>query len=135
MADNPNRDPVERLTDALVADLLSLSDAELLADGDREGERDAAVSRAVIAGALIRIAAGRPGKERNASRSGEHSDRRPGRDAAGLFKRVKHNDHGRLKELTLAARNGGGLSSRELEEIVRDLRELGAFGDNDPEGE
>ncbi len=133
MADNPNGDPVARLTDALVDDLLSLSSAELLADADAEGERDAAVARAVIAGVLIRIAADQPGKKSNASRWGEHSDRQPGFDAGELCKRVKRNGHGRWKELTLAARNGGELSSRELQEIVRDLRELGAFGDDDPE--
>jgi hypothetical protein len=135
MADTPNDDPMARIADALVADLLSLSDAELLADAEGDVERDAAVSRAIIAGALVRLAGSRPSKANDASPLGGHPVRRPGFDVAKLLQRVVGNDVGPPHELTLAARNGNGLSSREFEEIVRDLDELGAFENGDSQAD
>jgi hypothetical protein len=130
-------DPEVRLTDALVADLLSLSDGELLtelAEDEVDPERDAATSRAVIAAALIRLAVEKTGNASDAASSGNRPIRSTPipTDAANLLNRVVGND-GLASELTLAARNGRGLSGRELEDIVRDLHELGAFGANDPQ--
>jgi len=129
MADSLNESPEFRLADALVADLMNLSTTELLAEfSDEEGEADAAVSRAIIARVLIGLAGGRhalvtrakPPVGRGAKIASEQSE---------FPKRIAVNDD--KWELTLAARNGDGLSSRELQEIINDLRELGAFKDDD----
>jgi hypothetical protein len=119
MAENVRNDPAARLAEALVADLLKLSDAELLDELGEAGadpERDASAARAMIAAALIRTA-----------RVG--SGRAPKARATQLAPaNIASNDDGLANELTLAARNGRGLSSRELQDIVENLRELGALG-------
>jgi hypothetical protein len=129
MADSLNESPELRLADALVADMMSLSTTELLAEfSDEEGEADAAVSRAIIARVLIGLVGGRHAHATRA-KSPVGRDAKVGSEQTQFPKRIAVNDD--RWEITLAARNGDGLSSRELQEIINDLRELGAFKDDD----
>jgi hypothetical protein len=129
------KDPATSLAQALVADLLELGDAELLRELAEEGtdpEQEAGASRAIIAAALIQTA---KGLERPVGKSTSLLDphlRDEGNSRArSVHERLASNDDMLANEITLAARNGRGLSRRELEDIVESLRELGALGEDD----
>jgi hypothetical protein len=131
MTSDTKKEPSTLLCDALVNDLLKLDEAELMDELAQEGgdlEHEARAARTVLAKALMVVAQSslrppnRPNDRATQSRNGI-------RDGAAIriAKYFHSNDDSAPGEFTLAARNGRGLSERELQEIVNDLRELGAF--------
>lgn len=128
---------LHRLADELVADLMQLSDAELLAEVKAEGldpEKEAARVRATISAALTER-----GKARlKAARSALDAARAPApgarrhfqiQDRRAVLARFANDDSKLRDRLTMAARNGEGITDEEVEAILNDLRDLGAIDD------
>lgn len=125
------------LTDALVSDAANLSEAEVIAEMKADGlDPDAEVARmrAVVASAIVQS-----GKARLADAKQGVSQARKVAATALPPLRVANpdtvlrrfaNDDGKLQSrLTMAARNGEGLTEREADSVLNDLRELGAIDD------
>jgi inactivated superfamily I helicase len=125
------------LADELVADLMQLSDAELLAEVKAEGldpEKEAARVRETI-----RVALTKRGKARlEAARSALEAARAtaPGArrhlqvdDRRAVLARFANDDEKLRERLTMAARNGEEITDEEVEAILNDLRDLGAIDD------
>jgi hypothetical protein len=127
---------LNRLLDELADDLLNLSDSELLAELVADGldeNAEAAAARDAIAGGIARagqqrLAAARAAVSRDRKSRVVRPPLRPDvRDAvlAGFA-----NDNPKLKSrLTMAARNGEGITEKEMDAILDDLRELGVIDD------
>ncbi|MFN3728056.1 MAG: hypothetical protein ACK4SZ_17325 [Allosphingosinicella sp.] len=128
---------LHRLADELVADLTQLSDAELLAEVKAEGldpDKEADRVRETIRMAL----AGRGKARLKAARSALEAARAPA-PGARRHLHVQHrravlarfaNDDDKLRQrLTMAARNGEGITDQEIDAILNDLRDLGAIDD------
>ena len=127
-----------RLTDALVADLMSLTDEALLRETTEDGNDPEVVADEVRA--ALHAAVLREGKARLAKARGRLDAARTARTGGVLLGlplprkqqilgQFAAND-GRLRErLTMAARKGEGASEREVDDILRDLRDLGAIDD------
>jgi len=127
-----------RLTDALVADLMSLTDEALLRETTEDGNDPEVVADEVRA--ALQAAVLREGKARLAKARGGLDAARTARTGGVLLGlplprkqqilgQFAAND-GRLRErLTMAARKGEGASEREVDDILRDLRDLGAIDD------
>ena len=126
------------LADELVADLMQLTDAELLAEVEAEGldpTVEAAQVRAKIAAAIIRSGQARLAEAKagvSQARASPATNVRPlriqNRDfVLGRFA----NDDTKLKSrLTMAARHGGdAMTDGEKDSVLDDLRELGAIDD------
>ena len=132
------RDPtLFNLSDALVSDATNLSEAEMVAEMKADGlDPDAEVARmrAVVAAAVQQS-----GKVRLAEAKANVSQSR--RAAGGVLPPLRvanpdvvlrrfANDDAKLRSrLTMAARNGEGLTEREADSVLNDLRELGAIDD------
>lgn len=127
-----------RLTDALVADLMALSDDELLReirDSGDDPEAVAAEVRDALQATVTRESKARLGKARESldaarvARAGGNLLSLPLPRKQQILGQFAAND-GRLRErLTMAARKGDGASEREVDDILRDLRDLGAIDD------
>lgn len=127
---------LHRLLNELADDLMNLSDAELLAELAADGldvNAEAAAVRSAIAGGVARagqtrLAAARAAviRERKARvvRPPLRTDRR---DA--VLARFAHDNPKLKSRLTMAARKGEGVSEKEMDAILDDLRELGAIDD------
>jgi hypothetical protein len=126
------------LADALVEDWMSLSDEEVFAEFRADGldpEAVAAELRAHIGGLVSesrksRLARARAGlAEARADRAASNVLHLPISRKQEILAQFASND-GRLRErMTMAARKGEGASEREIDEILRDLRDLGAIDD------
>ena len=128
---------LHRLADELVADLLQLSDAELLAEARDEGldpEVEATRVRETISAAIIGSGKTRLKEARAALEAARGSGLR-GRhplninDRRAVLARFASNDDKLRQRLTMAARNGGGITDQEIDDILNDLREIGAIDD------
>lgn len=127
-----------RLTDALVADLMSLTDEALLQETTEDGDDPEAVAvevRTTLQAAVLREGKGRLAKARGSldaartARAGSVLLSLPLPRKQQILGQFAAND-GRLRErLTMAARKGEGASEREVDDILRDLRDLGAIDD------
>lgn len=127
-----------RLTDALVADLMALSDDELFRetrDGGDDPEVVAADVRDALQATVTRESKARLIKARESldsarvARAGGNLLSLPLPRKQQILGQFAAND-GRLRErLTMAARKGDGASEREVDDILRDLRDLGAIDD------
>lgn len=127
---------LNRLLDELADDLMNLSDAELLAELTADGldvEAEALAARDAIAGGVaragqLRLAAARAAVSRDRKarvvRTPLRADRR---DA--VLARFASNDPKLKNRLTMAARKGEGITEKEMDAILDDLRELGAIDD------
>ncbi len=132
------RDPtLFNLTDALVSDATNLSEAEMIAEMKADGldpGAEVARMRAVVASAIVQS-----GKARLADAKNGVSQSRKAAASVLPFLRVANpdtvlrrfaNDDVKLRSrLTMAARNGEGLTEREADSVLNDLRELGAIDD------
>lgn len=128
---------LHRLADELVADLMKLSDAELLAEVKAEGldpEEEAARVRETIRAAMLergkaRLKAAR--LELEAARATGPGPRRPlqVQDRRAVLARFANDDEKLRERLTMAARNGEEITDQEIETILNDLRDLGAIDD------
>lgn len=122
--------------DALVDDLLNLSDAEVLAEADEDGldpevqaaELRARITEAVLQSGKARLLAAKTSLKQLQAQSTNTSPVRV-QDRSRVFARFAGDDAQLGTRLTMAARNGEGASDRELESILRDLRDLGAIDD------
>lgn len=139
MTHKPNEDAkLLRLADALVADLMSLTDEALLRETVEDGDdpEDVAVEvRAALEATVLREGKARLAKAReglDAVRTARASGvllSLPLPRKQQILGQFAAND-GRLRErLTMAARKGEGASEREVDDILRDLRDLGAIDD------
>ena len=136
-AGRPNP-PIGRLADELVADIMAMSDAELLAEVEAEGlnaEDEADRIRAIISTATARSGKSRLQTARaeidratGAGRGQVHQ--LPLRDRAAVLARFANDDTKLQSRLTMAARNGDGITEKEMDDILADLRELGAIDED-----
>ena len=130
--------PFNRLADELVADIMAMSDAELLAEVEAEGlnaENEADRIRAIISTATARSGKSRLQAARaeidcasGAGRGQVHQ--LPLRDRAAVLARFANDDTKLKSRLTMAARNGEGITEKEMDDILADLRELGAIDED-----
>ena len=132
------RDPtLFNLTDALVSDTANLPEAELIAEMKADGlDPDAEVARmrAVVASAIIqsgkaRLAEAKQGvtKARKVAVAALPPLRVANADT--VLRRFANDDVKLRNRLTMAARNGEGLTEREADQVLNNLRELGAIDD------
>uniref|UniRef100_UPI0035CCA205 hypothetical protein n=1 Tax=uncultured Sphingomonas sp. TaxID=158754 RepID=UPI0035CCA205 len=136
-SDRP-RSPIDRLADELVADIMSMSDAELLAEVEAEGlsaEDEAGRIRGIVSGAITRAAksrlkAARAEIDRAARIPRGQVHQLPIRDRAAVLVRFANDDAKLKSRLTIAARNGEGITEKEMDDILADLRELGAIDED-----
>lgn len=133
-----NKPDLLQLADALVDDLMSLSDDELLAEVREAGADPEALATSIREKIEARIATdskARLGKARDALAAARAA--RASADVVSLPLARKQeilgqfaaNDGQLRQRLTMAARKGEGASEREIDDILRDLRDLGAIDD------
>lgn len=129
---------IARLADELVADIMSMSDAELLAEIEAEGlnaESEAdrirdIISTATTQAAKSRLKAARAEIDRTAEAARGQVHQLPIRDRAAVLVRFANDDAKLTTRLTMAARNGEGITEKEMDDILADLRELGAIDED-----
>ena len=130
------RKELNRLADALVDDVLSSPDEEVLADSEDDGI-DAAELAARLRGVFehtiteagkAKLAAASRAAA-SAKRSGARLVRIDRADARRRYDAMIAQDPNLKKKMTLAARKGEGQSDRDIEGAIEDLEELGAFDD------
>ncbi|GAC1343537.1 MAG: hypothetical protein NVSMB18_19540 [Acetobacteraceae bacterium] len=130
MSDRPTKGEMEleRLQDALIEDVLSASDEEILSEAREDGLDPAAISKEMLS--LLEAAELKVGKERMAAaKAGAAAARRLGSAApadVSMMRAAAAND-AEARRLTMAARNGSEQSERDLEGIAEDLAELGTI--------
>ena len=124
--------------DALVDDLMALSDEELLAEV-REGGADPEalakefrekIEQKIAIDSKARLTTAR--EEMKAARSARASSavvRLPSARKQQILGQFAANDGQLQQRLTMAARKGEGASEREIDDILRDLLDLGAIDD------
>ena len=130
--------PITRLADELVTDVMNMSDAELLAEVEAEGlnaenESDrirAIISTATTRAAKSRLKLARVEIDRAAGISRGQLHQLPIKDRAAVLVRFANDDAKLKSRLTMAARNGEGITEKEMDDILADLRELGAIDDD-----
>lgn len=129
---------LDRLAAELVADVMSLSDSELLAEIKAEGldpQKEAERLRAVVAAAMAqggkaRLVAARMEVDHSAKLGRIDIHRLQLRDKAAVLARFANDDAKLKSRLTMAARNGEGITEQEMDSILADLRELGAIDED-----
>lgn len=135
MSDRPSKEEEElrRLEEALIEDVLSASDDDILAEAEEDGinpvDNQAEMLRLVEAAELnagkARMAAARAAASAVREAALPSGALRAGVPNAGQVQAA--NDLGASRELTLAARNGGDQSARDQEGVDEDLAELQAL--------
>jgi hypothetical protein len=132
MSGRPTKDEeaLRRLEDALIEDIGSASDDEILAEAKEDGLDPAATAQHTLS--LLRAAEVRVGKAKlAAAKAGLAAARKLTRVPGGVgvdrgkVRLAPANDTAR--GLTLAARNGGKQSDRDLETLAEDFAELEAL--------
>lgn len=140
MSGRPTKDEeaLRRLEDALIEDIGTASDGEILAEAKEDGIDPAATAQHTLS--LLRAAEARVGKAKlAAAKAGVAAARKlslvhGGADLdRGKVRLAPANDT--VRELTLAARNGGKQSDRDLETLAEDLAELEALHSKRDEGQ
>lgn len=126
---------LDRLTDLMVEDILSTTDADMLSDLS-ESKAAADQVRSIIGQAHNVIAKRRLKAAKAAVATSKH--RQVGSISAidpaaarQLLKRLASNDPDIRQKITLAARNEDDLSDRDVVGILDDLRELGVIPEDD----
>lgn len=139
MSGSDRTDPcLDRLADELVADVMRLSDAELLAEIEAEGldaQKEADRLRALVAvamaqGGKMRLVAARAEVDRSVKVGRANIRQLPLRERAAVLARFANDDAKLKSRLTMAARNGDGVTEQEMDSILADLRELGAIDED-----
>ena len=118
--------PIDRLADELVADIMIMSDAELLAEVEAEGlsaEDEAGHIRGIVSGAITRAAksrlkAARAEIDRAARIPRGQVHQLPIRDRAAVLVRFANDDAKLKSRLTIAARNGEGITEKEMDDLL-----------------
>jgi hypothetical protein len=133
-----DRAALDRLADALVDDILSASDEEILAETtDTHGDPEelAAEMRALFEKTFheegkAKLVAAK--KAANAARTlGPTVVPLDNAEARRRYERMVAGDSELSDKLTMAARKGEGESERDIEGVTEDLAELGAFDQED----
>jgi hypothetical protein len=131
---DPTFDP---LFEELIKDVTRLTDAEIFAEFEEEGANPAMVvadmreliQLAILDDGKARLARAKAAVQQNRSRA-SHKPRVIGiPDKKALLERVAANDPKLKSRLTMAARNGEGITEEEMSSILEDLLELGAIDD------
>lgn len=126
------------LSDALVDDLMVLSDEDLLAEVRESGADPETVAKQLREQIEARIASDNKARLERARH--EMNAARAARASAGVVSlplarkqqilgQFAANDGSLRQRLTMAARKGDGASEREIDDILRDLLDLGAIDD------
>jgi len=134
-ASTTDQDAVRRLKDALVKDILEESDEQIAADAAEDGidlERQAQAMRAMFEAEVVQAGKVKlqAAKAAVAAQRLVLVQRRAVGPASGEFAAGAANDVGSALTLTMAARNGGTQSERDLEGVKEDLTELAALQEN-----
>lgn len=139
MIRNPdNRPNLLQFADAAVDDLMALSDEELLGEVREDGIDPDALAKVLREKIEARIATdnkarlARAREEMNAARAARGSYRVvsiPLARKQQILGQFAANDGQLRQRLTMAARKGEGASEREVDDILRDLLDLGAIDD------
>jgi len=136
-ADDP-RQKLLNLLDHLVLDLFSTSDEDIVAEalaGGLDPEAISAEVKSTMASACaragkLRLAAARAQLNGvSALRSRPSITGLPAQKKDAILRRFAANDNPLQQRLTMAARNGDGLSEEEVDSVLLDLVELGAVDD------
>lgn len=131
---DPTFDP---LFEELIKDVTRLTDAEIFAEFEEEGANPAMVvadmreliQLAILDDGKARLARAKAAVQQDRSRA-SHKPRVIGiPDKKALLERVAANDPKLKSRLTMAARNGEGITEEEMSSILEDLLELGAIDD------
>ena len=127
------------VSDAFASDMMTLSDERLLEEVREDGQDPQSIARemrALITAASLehgrsRLLAARQALDRTRqARSGENVVQLPLDRKQQILSQFAANDGQLRSRLTMAARQGVGASEREIDDILRDLRELGAIDDD-----
>jgi hypothetical protein len=128
---NPAREQLDRIEDALIESILGASEAELregMAERGEDPDKCLLRMEQIIAGAKAAC-----GKRRMARAKSELQEWRAGqpktlkfdREAArARFEKIRSQDPELASKMLLAARNGEGLSERDMEGLLEDLAKL-----------
>ena len=138
------RAALDRLADALVEDILSASDDEILAETRQDTESPteivaatrAVFERAVLSEAKARLAHARAAVQRERQHRTSSVRGLSSEDARRQLQSVLKRDPELEKKLTLAARKGEALSDEDVYGMLEDLEALGVIEppDSDIEG-
>jgi hypothetical protein len=135
----PSDDQLARLRDELVADVMKTTDEQILEETRLRGIDPAAAAehvRSLILEAIVKSGKQRMQEARASLQASKQarSVQSPVIDiqrARALLNIAAANDPELQQRLTLAARNGEGLSDRDIQDLVEDLRALGVLPDWD----
>ncbi|WP_158918700.1 hypothetical protein [Caulobacter sp. S45] len=139
MTRKPEKKPnLFQFADALVDDLMALSDEELLEEFRKGGADPDALAKQIRENIDLKIAI--DNKARLAKARDELNIMRAARAGSGIASlsmarkqqilgQFAANDGQLRQRLTMAARKGEGASEREVDDILRDLLDLGAIDD------
>lgn len=135
-----NYSPLDRLTDALVEDILALSDEEILAEAQEDGidvsqyaaDMRSVFSRIDFEQGKTKLAIAR--EEMEAARaSATNVVRLDHEQLRARYKQVLDGKPALAQELTMAARKGDGQSEKDHDQMIEDLLELGALDSQEDE--
>ena len=130
--------PLDRLTDALVDDILGASDAEILAEAAELGDDPTQIASdmrtrletAILHAGKARMLAARKALVSDRQRVGTVTPSNAA-EARRRYDKLVASDASLASKLTLAARKGEGQSQRDIESMIEDMAELGAFDDDE----
>jgi len=131
---------LDRLAESLVDDILNMTDEEMLAEITADGENPERIAqeardifeRAVMTCRKAKLAAAKKAVLLDRQQSSKIFQLDPSVARQKLDKILKQHPETRNK-LTLAARNEGGLSDRDIFSMLQDLEELGVISPLDKE--
>ena len=135
---NTPREQLDRIEEALVETILAASEAELREDMIARGEdpeKCLARLEEIIAGAKAAC-----GKRRFERAKSELKDWRSGQGkvveldraaARARFEKIRSRDPELASKMMMAARNGEGLSDRDMDGLLEDIAKLGRLEDED----
>lgn len=133
-----NKPDLFHFADALVDDLMALSDEELLGEVREDGTDPEALAKELREKIEARIASdnkarlARAREEMNAARAARANSgvvSLPLARKQQILEQFAASDGQLRQRLTMAARKGEGASEREVDDILRDLLDLGAIDD------
>ena len=131
---DPTFDP---LFEELIKDVTRLTDAEIFAEFEEEGANPAMVvadmreliQLAILDDGKARLVSAKAAVQQNRSRASHNRGVIGIPDHMAVLERVAANDPKLKSRLTMAARNGEGMTEGEMSSILEDLLELGAIDD------
>jgi hypothetical protein len=124
---------LERLTEQFVADVLTATDSELLAEAKEEGRdlaAETAHGRGILAKALAaagkrKLVAARAALDARSKSASYSTQRLSPEQARAILEKALRDAPETATKLTLAARKGQGLSDADVYGMLEDLADLG----------